>query len=331
MLDFIFAVSLIILLCLYLSLSFQNRENYFVNDNRYDAARNFNIVHSLSENPFYYSLIGNAYYKHPPVLFYLLLIPYEIFGSVFSMSVFMSLLSLITVIMIYFFIKELFDVKTAVFTAIFVGFSPLFFMMSYQFMFSIFTVFFTVITVYAYAIAIKKNKLSYFCLAGILGGFMLLTKTVLGIVYIGIGIHVLLANHKDVFRLFKGDLFDNIISKFLFSFLIALLLFSPWVLYQKINNGGYDWLAEHNCEYGFLDCSKFPRTLYFSEMTSQFGYVLSLFIILGLIFFIHNLIKRRVKNELYFFSPLSQSFCSFSYGMLRHIGIFSLYSHFMYT
>ena len=73
----------------------------------YDIPRNTNIIHHLANDWTNFSFLDYAYYKHPPLFFYLGALGYRIGGET-ALLISMSLLSIFSVIASYFLVSELF-------------------------------------------------------------------------------------------------------------------------------------------------------------------------------------------------------------------------------
>lgn len=246
----------------------------------YDIPRNENIIIHLAKDWSRYSFLDVAYYKHPPLFFYLGALAFRV-GDQAALLLLMALITACGVVTAYHFIKKLYGRETALLTAVLLSFAPGLLDASFHVMFDTGTLFFYALCSLLLYQSVVKDSWFFALGAGVSGGLAILFKTVLGLVYPGCGLFLLILYFR---KSLSTDAFRAALSKVTLAFLISVVMYYPWIFYQKVNHGGYAWDQEFLYQMPWLQGAVVPPWhAYFSLTLSRWGYLFCGFIILGLV------------------------------------------------
>ncbi len=233
-------------------------------------------------------------------VFPLLISPFS--ESVLLVRILVVMFSIISVIFVYFFSKDLFGKETALWTSLFLSTNHVFiFFTTKALTESVFISFLILSLLFFFR---RKNKTSYLFLSGIFSGFAFLTRylgTILVFSYILYFLYLFLLSKRNM---------KNLAKQFITMFGGIFLVLSPWfmlshVYYGNILGSYYTNMIDYS-DYGKMFIGYFSNVIrnYFSDVFRAFGLQL-FFIILGL----YVMLKQgkgnyRILFTIIFFLPV---------------------------
>jgi 4-amino-4-deoxy-L-arabinose transferase-like glycosyltransferase len=172
------------------------------------------------------SFNGKPFYDHPPLGFWLMALSYKIFGiNEFSARFPSAFLGLLTIILVFFIFRKLFKNDYIAFvSSLILGTSVWYILRVRSGNLDSILLFFYALTVY-FSLKAKDNFF-WFILTGIAFGFLVLSKTLVGISAIFL---IFLINFQNFLKLFSSK--KNFLNNFLIilvSFILFFLIVSPW-------------------------------------------------------------------------------------------------------
>ncbi len=187
----------------------------------WDEAWYGSIARTMMKTGDYINMVwnGRPYYDHPPMGFWLMAITYKIFGiNEFTTRLPSTLLSLITIVLVYFTGIQIFKKKTVGFVAaLMLGTSVWYLIRVRSGNLDVVFVFFYILTVF---LALLANKRFYlFPLVGVTFGCLMLTKTLVGLSALPL---ILFIDINQILKIRKNVLF------FLMGIIGFLAVIYPW-------------------------------------------------------------------------------------------------------
>lgn len=204
---------------------------------KYDQFRNLIVSDEILERgiPTYFEY---NFYKHPPLLFYMIS-----FVSLSGISLYTAgqivvlLFAFLSVVFAYKLGKELFNQNFARVSSVILGVTPSFWMWGNRIMHETMIYFFFLSSLYFLLMGIRKGKTRYWLAFGLLLGLGLLAKVVI-LLIIPIAFVFFILSPK-VIRVYRKLSYVNLdlAKKAILSLLIAFLVYSPYLLYKIVNKG----------------------------------------------------------------------------------------------
>jgi hypothetical protein len=195
----------------------------------YDMVRNLIVTQEIQTRgiPTYFD---SVYWQHPPLLNYIIATISSLSGLHVYFAGLITILafSFLTLFIFYHLCLELKDKNFARIATAILGVIPVFWVWSNQIMHEVPQTFFFVATIYFFYLAIKHDKNKYFYVSGLFLGLGLLTKMENVIVIPVILIFALVERGKNVFS-------KKIILNIIITFVVAVAVFSPYLIYRSIN------------------------------------------------------------------------------------------------
>jgi 4-amino-4-deoxy-L-arabinose transferase-like glycosyltransferase len=176
---------------------------------------------------------NQAWFEKPPLLIWLTMISYSLFGiSEISSHIFPGLFGILGVSIIYFFGKELFRNQQAGFLSAFILITtPLFFWSMRSNMMDIPVGTLIAISIFSVWRIFKGNR-NWFLIFGISSGLAVLMKSIVGLYPLGFFLILILVYRKE--KLLIG-------KEFIGSMLIFLAIVLPWHIIMTARYGGIFW------------------------------------------------------------------------------------------
>jgi len=193
--------------------------------NLFDYNTIFLADHLAEENPQHATLseyFRQPLFKHPPVFPWLLALSFKIFGVTHLSPIIMpALFGSLLILLGYLYGRLFFNETVGMLTAFCLWLDPVNIICSQKIWMETSLSFWTLLTVFLFALGLRKNKDKFFILSGIASGLAVLTK------YPGIlGTLVVV-----LYALFLSpELFRK--KKFLFGIALPLLMLMPWAIWN---------------------------------------------------------------------------------------------------
>lgn len=246
---------------------------------------------------------GENWYVHPPLYFWLSSSLCEIFGwTEFNLRFFEAFFGLLGIFVTYLLAKKFFSNRTAFYSALILGTSVYYNIISRLAIFDTLLNFFILLSIYLFLSAYynREKKFVYFFLFAISSCLAVLSKGPIGLVHPGIVIIPFLIIKKDLKFLFD--------YKVLINFILFLLLTVPWYAHQLINHG------QAFFDFALKDYTWFR---FFGTVEGQTGpiyyYFLVSLLFLPWIFYIPLAIKKFFKKDILTSTSKQSGFILFSF------------------
>ncbi|OQX53334.1 MAG: hypothetical protein B5M48_03590, partial [Candidatus Omnitrophica bacterium 4484_213] len=181
-------------------------------------------------------------FKHPPMYCLLLVIPQRFgFQGLKNINYFSFYIALLLPLIVFFIAKKLYDDRVAFSSFLFLLITPVYWLCSSRIWMESSLTLFMYLSLFFFILGWERNR--YYILSGVFLGFAMLTK------YPG----ALIAPILFIFAaMYKPELFRN--KKFYLIFLIAFLIFLPWIIWNIRVYGSF-W-ANLNLHGGWLSMRK---------------------------------------------------------------------------
>lgn len=264
----------------------------------YDQLRNLIVADEILERGIP-TFFGFNFYKHPPLLYYLIA-----FASLSGISLYNAgqaiilAFAFLSVIFFYKIGNELFGQKFARLSSIIFGLSPAFWVWGNRVVHETMVYFFFVSSLYFLLLGIKNGKRRDWVLFGLLLGFGSLTKVVMLLIIPIAFLFAVLSPNVIKFKKRKSYVNLDIVKNAVHSLFIAFLVYSPYLVYKFVNRapGIIEIWAEHirgdiRWAAGVVNI---PWYYYFLNLHLTISVTLTLLFLTGLIF----MIKRRERKLL---------------------------------
>lgn len=209
---------------------------YFLNLSRYpvfwmDEAWDISVAWSFINkgvfgNPTYpIDGLDKAFFLHPPLPILLTIPLIKLFGiSPYTIHILPFLCGIGSILLLYLLVKKLFGIEIAFWSALFLSFNPLFFLMSRQLRPEIFVTFFTILSFYLFNLGKEKKQVIFYFLAGVSGALSFLSHYY-GAFLIGtIGLYLFLLIFKE-----KSKLSIQNLLVFVAGVVIVIFPFFVWI------------------------------------------------------------------------------------------------------
>ncbi|OGI10709.1 MAG: hypothetical protein A2Y40_04405 [Candidatus Margulisbacteria bacterium GWF2_35_9] len=245
---------------------------------------------------------GRDWYVHPPLYFWLSSSLCEVFGwNEFNLRFFEALFGLFGILITYLIAKKFFSNRTAFYSAIILGTSIYYNIISRLAIFDTLLNFFILLSIYLFLSAYynRKRKFIYFFLFAISTSLAVLSKGPIGLVHPGIVIIPFLLIKKDLKFLFD--------YKVLINFILFLFITAPWYAHQLVLHG------KEFFDFALRDYTWFR---FFGTVEGQTGpiyyYIFILLLFLPWIFYIPLIIHKFIKKETFVGNLKQNEFVLFS-------------------
>lgn len=186
----------------------------------------------LNRQPLSFTFFGQPWFEKPPLMFWLIMLGYKIFGiNELGGRFFVALLALATIVLTYFFVKKLSRSFLAAFLAL-ASYAICFhfFFHSYFLEFDIPVTFFVLLSLFGFILAEENPKYFYLFFSAL--GLGLLTKSVIGLLPLPIIFLYLLARRN--FKILKN-------KHFAYGLLLLATIVVPWHLWETLRFGKNFW------------------------------------------------------------------------------------------
>ncbi|NIP40973.1 MAG: hypothetical protein GTN39_05655 [Candidatus Aenigmarchaeota archaeon] len=202
----------------------------------YDQLRNLIVSDEILER-WIPTFFGSNFYKHPPLLYYLIS-----FVGLSGISLYTSgqivvlLFAFLSIVFIYKLGNELFNQNFARVSAIILGVSPLFWIWGNRVLHETMVFFFFISSLYFLLLGIRKGKTRDWAAFGLLLGLGVLAKVVMFLI---IPIAIIFAFlSPNIIRFRKRVSYVNLrlVRKAILSLFIAFLVYSPYLIYKFVNH-----------------------------------------------------------------------------------------------
>ncbi len=270
----------------------------------YDQLRNLVVSDEILERgiPTYF---GYNFYKHPPLLYYLIaLLSLSGISLHTSGQIIVLVFAFFSIIFTYKLGNELFDKNFARVSSILLGVTPSFWVWGNRIMHETMIYFFFPATLYFFLLGIRRERTGDWICFGLLLGLGLLAKVVM-LLIIPIAIIFSLSSPRVV-RFGKRVSYVNLglIKKAMLSLFLAFLVYSPYLIYKVINHGPgiFEIWSKH--VRGDIPWAKeivhTPFYYYISNLHLTLSFLLTILFAVGLVFLILRKEKRLLLPLIWF-------------------------------
>jgi outer membrane protein assembly factor BamB len=173
----------------------------------------------------------NFWIAKPPLYMWLMALSYQLFGySNFSTRLISPIFAVLTLIIVYYLGKMLFNRKTGLASSLVLGTFETFFIFAKHAMTDVMFVFFIVTSIYFMLVSDKGKKVNqYALLSGVFFGLALLTKQIQAFLLPLIIVIYFLVTKKSLRFLFT--------KRFALFIGVGLLIFLPWIILMQVSYG----------------------------------------------------------------------------------------------